>query len=160
MASALYVTSKTQVRLVRAELKIDFFSFIIRRYFFAIHVELKAKIVSPSHAGVNPVTWWYLGLDLTVKKKTLLLSWVSLCDFLKQNKVKRAICSVKYPLTICPSVHAVEAFTVLKVVRSNEDSLSRREELNLELENCEYCVRAEDSVNIIAVRCSFPVNDT
>ena len=57
VASAWYVTSKAQVRLVRAELKIDFFSFIIRRYFFAIHVELKAKIVSPSHAGVNPVTW-------------------------------------------------------------------------------------------------------
>ena len=72
MASALYVTSKAQVRLVRAELKIDFFSFIIKRYFFAIHVQLKAKIVSPSHTGVNPVTWWYLGLDLTVKKKILL----------------------------------------------------------------------------------------
>ena len=57
MASALYVTSKAQVRLVRAELKIGFFSFIIKRYFFAIHVQLKAKIVSPSHTGVNPVTW-------------------------------------------------------------------------------------------------------
>ena len=47
-----------------------------------------------------------------------------------------------------------------KLYAQTEVSLSRREELNLELENCEYCVRAEDSVNIIAVRSSFPVNNT
>ena len=44
-----------------------------------------------------------------------------------------------------------------KLYARKEGSLSRWEELNLKLENCEYCVRVEDSVNIIAVKCSFPV---
>ena len=46
-----------------------------------------------------------------------------------------------------------------KLYAQKEGSLMWWQELNLELESCEYCVRDEDSFNVIAFRFIFQCDD-